>query len=128
MKATRFVQTTLLLLSLTLLGACGEDDVVQEELLLGRWDIRQGLRNGRATESLDQLFFVFYEEGRMQTNITGSPADANYELAEDQILQRGGPMEIDYTIQSLTDSLLILTTSINNYDFRLELGRTIQEE
>lgn len=96
--------------------------------MLGRWDIQQGLRNGRATESLDELFFVFYEEGKMQTNISGNPADVTYELDGDQIHQQGGPLDITYNIESLTDSMLVLTTTINQYDFRLEMARTVLEE
>lgn len=128
MKATRFFQTTLLIFGLSIAVACGEDDVHDTDLILGRWDIQEALRGGRPTESLDNLFFEFFEEGKMRTNITGTPTNASYEISGDQLLQRGGPLEADYTIQSLTDSALILTAIINKLDFKLEFARTVQEE
>lgn len=128
MKATRFIQNALLVLGLFLTFACGEDDIQNTDLILGRWDIKEALRSGRPTESLDQLFFEFFEEGKMRTNITGSVTDGSYEIDGGQLLQRGVPLETDYTIQTLTDSVLVLTAAINRYDFRLQFTRTIQEE
>lgn len=128
MKATRFLSYVLLLSSLCLTTACGEDDIQNTDMILGRWDIQEALRGGRPTESLDELFFEFFEEGKMRTNITGSEAEASYEIDGDQLLQRGGPLEADYTIQMLTDSVLVLTTTISSFNFNLQFSRTRQEE
>lgn len=128
MNATRFFQTALIALSLGLFVACGDDKIENADLILGRWDIQEALRSGRPTESLDELFFEFYDEGKMRTNITGSTADGSYKIDGDQLLQRGGPLEADYTIQTLTDSILVLSAIINKLDFKLQFTRTLQEE
>jgi hypothetical protein len=128
MKATRFFQIALLILGLCCTIACNEDEVQDTDLILGRWDLREGLRNGSPTESLADLFFEFYEEGKMRTNITGSPVDCSYDIEGDQLEQRGGPMDINYTIQMLNDTMLSLTAKIHSYDFKLEMARTLQEE
>lgn len=128
MRATRFFQTALLTLGLCTTMSCNNDDIQNTDLLLGRWDIREALRSGRPTESLDNLFFEFFEEGKMRTNITGSTVDGSYEIDGDQLKQRGGPLETNYTIQALTDTALVLTALINKLDFRLEFSRTVQEE
>lgn len=128
MKATRFFQTALFSTFLCLTVSCGPDEVENNNLILGRWDIQEALRGGRPTESLDNLFFEFFEEGKMRTNITGTLVDGSYEIDGDQLLQRGGPLEADYSIQTLSDSLLVLTTMINRFDFRLTFNRTVQEE
>lgn len=128
MKATRFFQPTLLILGLSLAVACGEDNTEKVNQILGRWDIQEALRSGRPTESLDELFFEFYDEGKMRTNITGSTLDCSYEIDGDKLLQRGGPLEADYTIQTLSDSVLILTAMINKLDFKLQFTKTVQEE
>ncbi|PHN01440.1 hypothetical protein [Flavilitoribacter nigricans] len=128
MKATRFFQTALLIIGLGSLLACGEDEIQDTDLILGRWDIQEALRSGRPTESLDNLFFEFFEEGKMRTNITGSTVDGSYEIDGDQLQQRGGPLETNYTIQSLTDSMLVLSAMINKFDFKLQFTRTVQEE
>jgi hypothetical protein len=128
MKATRFFQSALLIAILGFFFACGEDEIQDQSLILGRWDIQEALRGGRPTESLDNLFFEFFEEGKMRTNITGSTVDGSYELDGDQLKQRGGPLETNYTIQTLSDSVLVLTALINKFDFRLQFSRTVQEE
>lgn len=128
MQATRFFQSALLLVCLSFATACGDDTIENDDLILGRWDIQEALRSGRPTESLDKLFFEFFEEGKMRTNITGSTVDCTFKIDGDQLLQRGGPLEADYTIQTLTDSVLVLTALINKFDFRLQFTRTLQEE
>lgn len=128
MQATRFFQPALLLLFLSLATACGEDTIENDDLILGRWDIQEALRSGRPTESLDNLFFEFFEEGKMRTNITGSTLDGTFKIDGDQLLQRGGPLEADYKIETLTDSVLVLTALINKFDFKLQFSRTVQEE
>lgn len=128
MKATRFFQSALLILALGSFFACNEDEIQDQDLILGRWDIQEALRSGRPTESLDNLFFEFFEEGKMTTNITGSTVDGSYEIDGDQLKQRGGPLETNYTIQTLSDSVLVLTALINKFDFKLQFSRTVQEE
>ena len=64
----------------------------------------------------------------MRTNITGAAVDGSYEIDGDQLNQRGGPLETNYTIQTLTDSVLVLTAVINKLDFKLQFSRTLQEK
>lgn len=128
MNVTRFFQLVLLVLSLSLTLACNEVEVQDTDLILGRWDLQEGLRDGRPTESLDELYFEFFEEGKMLSNITGATVEGSYEIDGDQLEQRGGPMEVDYTIQTLNDTMLLLTAQIHNRKFELQLARTIQEE
>lgn len=128
MNITRFFQFVLLVLGLSLPMACNEVEVQDTDLILGRWDLQEGLRDGRPTESLDELYFEFFEEGKMRSNITGATAEGSYEINGDQLEQRGGPMEVDYTIHTLNDSILLLTAKIHSRDFKLQFGRTVQEE
>ena len=128
MKATRFFQTALLILGISFTIACGDDNIENTDLILGRWDLQEAIRNGRPTESLKDLFFEFFEEGKMRTNITGTPTDGSFEIDGDQMLQRGTPLDADYTIQTLNDTLLVLTAQINKYNFKLHLSKTVQEE
>ena len=128
MKATRFYPIAILILSVFFICSCNEDAIQDSDIILGRWDIEEALRSGRPTESLDNLFFEFFDKGKMRTNITGSTVDGSYRLDGDQLHQSGGTLEVDYTIQTLSDSLLILTAMINRYDFKLQFKKTIQEE
>ncbi len=113
-----------LLISLFTLEGCGDEQASEEKnLILGRWEIQEAFRNGRPTESLAELFFEFTEDGQMTTNILGAEETATYELDESQLLQREGQLDINYQIQELTDSTLVLATELQGYAFMFQLRR-----
>ena len=64
---------TFFLACIGLLTGCQDEQTSsKEELILGRWEIQQAYRNGRTTESLEELYFEFYKDGKMNTNLLGS--------------------------------------------------------
>ncbi|GJM34866.1 MAG: hypothetical protein DHS20C18_38670 [Saprospiraceae bacterium] len=129
MKYLSYVQATLALLLITFTFACGgEQEQKNEELLLGKWELQKASRNGRVTESLTDLYFEFFQDGKMRTNISGLPESVSYEVDGNTIHQREGQLEADYAIESLSDTLLILMTKINDYNFNFVLTKVIQEE
>ncbi|MEZ5043172.1 MAG: hypothetical protein R2828_24965 [Saprospiraceae bacterium] len=107
---------------------CKNESTGNSELLLGRWDIREAKRNGQTTESLDQLFFEFFQDGSMRTNILGTVEEATYQFDNTTLKQRESQVEIDYNVESLTDSFLVMTATINRFNFQFRLGKTIEEE
>ena len=118
-----------LLIGVTALSACQDtQEIDRREYLLGRWEIQEARRNGQATESLEELYFEFFQDGKMTTNLLGVPETASYDLEENELRQRDSQMDIDYQIEELTDSLLVLTTNLRDYDFRFRLHKRIQEE
>ena len=111
--------------------ACGSEPQEEESpnQLLGRWDIRQAMRNGQPTESLDDLYFEFFQDGKMSTNLNnGTIENASYEVEGNTIRQRESQFPVDYTIEEVNDSILVLSTEIRNYKFKFLLDKTIQEE
>ena len=129
MQSNLSLRTVAILLSVNLLGACQGDQAARtEELLLGRWEIQEATRNGRPTESLEELYFEFFQDGQMSTNLFGAPESSQYQIDGDLIQQRESRMETDYTIQEITDSTLTLATRMRDFDFQFRLRRSIQEE
>lgn len=59
---------------LLVFAACQRDskDTNYEELILGRWEIKEAIRNGRPTETLTGAFMEFFPKGRMISNVTGA--------------------------------------------------------
>ena len=112
----------LLLFVLFTIG-CGNDKNDESHFLHGKWEIDTAIRNGKKTELLTGLFFQFVEDGSMRTNITGQPESVHFELAENKITQREGRIDIDYDVISLTDSTLVLQTSIRNSALELNLKK-----
>ena len=118
-----------LLAGIGLLTGCQEEQSdKKEELILGRWEIQQAYRNGKTTESLEQLYFEFYKDGKMNTNLLGATETASYEMENGTLLQRDSQMDINYNIQELNDSILVMTTQLRSFDFQFRLRRSIQEE
>lgn len=113
---------------LLLLVACEEETPTQTEDILGRWELQIAERNGRPTESLSELYFEFYEGGKMRTNLTGTTEDLNYVIEGNVIEQRNGQFDVDYKIMNLADSLLILAASIREIPFKFTLKKKIIEE
>lgn len=112
-----------LFFSTLLFTACTDDGAANAKLqqLAQRWEIREASRNGRITESLDQLYFDFTADGTLKTNLSGATETGTYEMNDDQILQRGTQIEADYNVVNLSDTLLVLTTKIRNSSFKFEL-------
>jgi len=122
-----------LFVSISLLSSCTSDaklDDRTKDQLLGRWEIIEATRNGNPTETLDDLFFEFSEEGIMRSNILGASYKATYEIRADAIRQIGDEngMDLEYIIESITDSTLILNTDLRRFKFHFNLKKIHQEE
>ena len=117
-----------ILVFLLLLGSCKQEPTEDPQDLIGYWEIQSAYRNGQQTESLDELFFEFFEDGTMRTNISGIPTDAAYTVKGNSINQLESDMDVAYSIEEATDSTLTLTTTIRNYNFRFDLGKRVPQE
>lgn len=125
-KANRIL--SLVLITFTLWTCASEEKEIEKNNLLGRWEIQEARRNGRPTESLDNLYFEFFEDGKMVTNLSGSQESAVYEVNEDIIAQRESQFDVDYQIRNLTDSTLELAAQIRDFNFSFSLSKAILEE
>ena len=102
---------------------CGDDDSTKEADLLGRWNITEAIRDNKPTTTMDGMYFEFAEGGQLQTNMTGEAEAYQYEVDDEQILQRGGTIETDYIIETRLDNQLVLTTMLGGKPFRITLAR-----
>ncbi len=115
----------LLLLGTMSIFACQTRNTAETaQMLVGRWELVQALRNGNPTESLAELYFEFTADGKLLTNIAGMPEEGTYELKEEQLLQRNTQLDADYTIEEIADSNLTLTTNLRGYAFRFDLKKS----
>lgn len=128
MKRSLTIPYCFCLLILGLLTACQAEPQKEPDSITGYWEIKEAYRNGQQTESLDELFFEFFADGTMRTNISSFPANASYELKGNRIMQREGEMDIDYAIEQVSDSTLTLTTNIRNFNFRFDLVKRNPQE
>ncbi|MEM8525224.1 MAG: lipocalin family protein [Bacteroidota bacterium] len=115
-----------LLTLIAIITACDSDPKTEVDTnqLLGKWEVNAATRNGDKTSTLDQLYFTFAENGDMETNMPTLDRASTYELKGSTVQQRGNGVENDYTIESLSDSELILVTTIRNTEFRMVLNKS----
>ncbi|NUN99628.1 MAG: hypothetical protein HUU01_03320 [Saprospiraceae bacterium] len=118
-----FAFCTFLVVAAGISSCKSEDQINYAEKILGRWDIREAKRNGDVTESLAGLYFEFQADGAMRTNLSATEETAAYEVRDNKILQRQSQIEADYTIEEISDSTMILTTTLRSYNFRFSLTK-----
>lgn len=130
MKWTNHLSIILLLTLSTVLQYCGteEPSETKPDKIVGRWELTNATRNGRPTESLTDLYFEFFMDGKMMTNIGGATESASYTLDDNEIRQTDSQFDVTYEIQDLQDSILIMATELRGYSFRFRLAKTVQEE
>ncbi|MEM6377722.1 MAG: hypothetical protein AAF705_05895, partial [Bacteroidota bacterium] len=112
---------------------CSSDaklDKDSKSKVIGKWEIKEAFRNGKLTESLDNLYFEFYEDGQMRTNILGASMQANYDFSNGKIKQEAGEegVELEYLVETVTDTSLILSTVLRRYNFKFDLQRNLELE
>ena len=121
----RFNRIFALLFVLSCIGlSCNSEPKKPEatDLILGKWEIESGFRNGKKANSLEGLFFEFQEDGKMMTNLLGKETTSNYELKDQKLIQSGDtPME--YDIRKLDENALHLTMTMRGFDFALILKK-----
>lgn len=106
-----------------LLGCESEEEKIQQ-MIIGRWTLEEAQRNNRVTESLASLYFIFREEGTMETNLLGSEEMYFYSVSPLEIVQKGTRIEpIVYQIKQLSDSTAELSTSLRNFNFVFKLRK-----
>ncbi len=125
----RFHPSTLfgIFLLLGLVSCMPEPPKNAEQLLLGHWELTKASRNGNPTNTLESLFFTFFEDGKMVSNFPGQFGEARYEIKENVIQQYEIDNPLSLKIETISDSTLNLTTIIQDFRFRLSLKKVIQE-
>ena len=110
---------------LLVFAACQRDskDTNYEELILGRWEIKEAIRNGRPTETLTGAFMEFFPKGRMISNVAGAPEESAYTIQGNVLSSKSERLPADYTIQYLGDSSMVLKFIVRDIPFQFSLIR-----
>jgi hypothetical protein len=111
------------------ISSCKPKEDPMLKLLQGRWEIREAYRSEQPTTSLAGLYFEFGAEGKLRTNlpVSETPEPATYSLSDGTIRQVQGEQEIDYQIEALNDTALVLNTNLQNFPFRFVLAKSADQ-
>lgn len=123
-------QTTLVSSLFLLLAACTSENYEQQDKIIGRWTLDDALRNGKPTTSLEDIFFEFYKDGSIKTNfnLTGTTETGRYTFLNEKVLKQDTELSLEYNIENLNDSILVLSTQLQGVAFKLLLTKHIQEQ
>lgn len=100
--------------------ACKESVDPRHKTIAGNWYIHRAEVDGTSTQRLDGTIFTF-ANGKIITNVP-QIGEGTYTFDDDKIIQKGDP-SISYTIEELSDTILILSMNFRDIPFRLEFGR-----
>lgn len=109
-----------ILLLVNLIACQDSKNEEREKLLAGKWFLFQAEVNGNKTELLDGTIYEF-KQGKIITNVP-QIGEGTYSFDKDFLIQKGN-QKIEYVIEKLNEQELILKMSIQEYNFRLTLGR-----
>ena len=109
---------------LWLLSACDETPKMPPVAIDGRWELREGMRAQKPTETLAGVYFSFdLNAGTMETNLpVGAETPIPFERKDNKIIQKSTP-PVEYEITSASDSTLNLSFEIRGIPFDLKLIR-----
>ena len=111
------------LLSLLVVWGCKEaEKPLDGSQLAGRWELVSASVNGSDTDRLRDLYFVFLPDTSMQTNILGSEANFKYALV-DRLLEQKSDPALNYQLQELNDTIIMMSTEIRGSTFEITLGK-----
>ncbi len=98
------------------------------ELLIGKWELAEAMRDNKPTTSLDGAYFIFDEAGMLASNFYGTEVKSPYSLKnEDKVIYHDNQYKTDYNIQLLEENKLVLLFSVRNTKFNLSLKKVKKE-
>jgi len=114
-----------LLFLLILPFSCADSETAKnEEMILGRWELKQAVRNGKMTDALKGIFFDFKEEGKMVSNFNFNAEEQALDYTiNKKVLAQKGTENLTYAIEKISTTELILSTEYKKFKFELQLEK-----
>ncbi len=114
------------------LSACENEpqgSTFEKKYLIGKWELTDAWRNNRKTETLTGTYYEFAENGMMKTNLTSDLSEGIFAFEFDgKTLIQKGTEEVVYSLDSLTETILIFSMNIKNFPFKLALTKSVPTE
>lgn len=95
----------------------------QKDQIIGTWTLSNALRNGNATETLNNFKLEFDNDTLLFSNLSGTREKQLYSIDENFIKTKGARINPEYQIINITDSTLTLKMLMNNLEFDFEFVR-----
>ncbi len=117
-----------LLIAVVGIACSGGEEANLKKLIPGRWELKQGLRNGRLTQTLSGTFYEFLPNSKMRTNLGGSTEVTTFQIKGNILSQKSKRLPMEYIIEEISDTSLVLSMSLRNIPFQLTLYKVQKME
>ena len=90
--------------------------------ILGRWELSTAQVDGKETDRLRNLYFVFLPDTSLQTNILGSETNFKYQMV-DMIIEQMSTPRITYHLLDHSDTTMSMQTELRGKTFAMKLNK-----
>lgn len=111
------------------LFACQEEanDDNTKESIIGIWDLSKATRNGKVTETLNNMRMEFISKDSMFSNLQGTRERQSYYIEDGVIYPEGARLNPEYKIVTVNDTILQLKMILREVQFDLDFQRNYSE-
>lgn len=109
---------SIFLIAIFIISCSSEKVEYPTTALIGKWDLRNALRDGKTTKVLNGAYLLFENDSILNSNIIGDTLNYNFNI-EDNIIHQTGNHQLDYTIDVFSTDTLSLTALVNGAKFNL---------
>ncbi|TXF87634.1 hypothetical protein FUA23_18205 [Neolewinella aurantiaca] len=115
---------------LSLLFVSCEDEsgaVSKKATIQGRWELVEARKNNIVTGVVQGLYFEFWPNDSLATNLMGNDSPGTYLKTGDEIVTEGVKLPLTFSIQGMTDSTLDLRSKFRGFQFDFQMERAVPE-
>ncbi len=95
---------------------------LMQQKLEGYWKLRSATANNEATNRLEGTYFEFTNSYDLNTNLP-TINNGHYSLQTDSTIIHSAETKVDYKIQKIGDTTLVLNLKARNFEFDLHFGK-----
>ena len=93
-----------------------------QQKLEGYWKLRKANANNEMTSRLDGTYFEFTKDNDLNTNLP-TINNGHYVVQTDSVIVHSAETKVDYKIEAIGDTTLVLNLKARNFEFDLHFGK-----
>lgn len=109
---------------LIILVACSGEKAVKESDLLGKWNFKKALRNGKETKTLQEAYFLFRADSTVISNLFDEQEQNTFKIVDNK-LKIDGSNALDLEIAKFDNDTMDLKGILGPFDMEFRLVRSL---
>lgn len=104
--------------------SCRQGDGIQQDALIGKWEITKAERNGRETNYLRRGYFIISKD-MMTVNITGADETGPYKMSNNRLVMGDKKFELEIV---KSDTMIVKYLAGPNSEFVFHMLKNKKED